>query len=94
MDDGLNGIYRLEKDDVERAARILARAFGNDPLTLHAFSEEERSEENLYYFFLIPLKYCLRYGEVYAPSFDIEGVALWLTSDKYPVTFWRMLRRP
>jgi len=92
MNDGLNGFHRLEKDDIERVAEMLTRAFYDDPLTLYAYSDEERESGNLHYFFQFPVRYCLRYGEGYAPTSDIEGVALWLPSSKYPITFWRTLR--
>jgi ribosomal protein S18 acetylase RimI-like enzyme len=92
MNDGLNGFYRLEKDDVERVAEMLTRAFYDDPLTLYAYSDRERESGSLLYFFQFPVRYCLRYGEGYAPTSDIEGVALWLPSNKYPITFWRTLR--
>ena len=92
MDDDLNGLYRLDKDDAERAAEMLGRAFYDDPLTLYAYAEGERSEEDLRTFFLTALKYCLKYGEAYAPTAEIEGAALWLPSNKCPITFWRMLR--
>ena len=92
MDDGLNGLYRLEKNDVLRVSEMLARAFYDDPLTLYAYSDGERQSGSLLYFFQFPIRYCLRYGEGYAPTSEIEGVALWLPSSKYPITFWRTLR--
>jgi len=92
MGDGLNGLYRLEKDDVDCVSDMLGRAFYDDPLTLHAYSDGERDSGSLRYFFQFPIKYCLRYGEGYAPTSEIEGVALWLPSNKYPITFWRSLR--
>jgi len=92
MSDSLNGLYRLDKKDSDRAAEVLGRAFYDDPLVLYAYAEGERSEEDLHYFFLTAVKYCLKYGEAYAPTAEIEGAALWLPSDKCPITFWRMLR--
>ena len=92
MSDSLNGLYRLDKHDAERAAEVLRRAFYEDPLTLYAYAEGKRSEEDLHNFFLGGVKYCLKYGEAYAPTVEIEGAALWLPSDKCSITFWRMLR--
>jgi ribosomal protein S18 acetylase RimI-like enzyme len=34
----------------------------------------------------------IRYGEVYATSSNLEGIAIWIPSNNYPVTFWKMLR--
>jgi len=92
MSDSLNGLYRLDKYDSDRAAEVLGRAFYDDPLTLYAYSEGEREIDSMRYFVQFPLRYGLRYGEGYAPTSEIEGVALWLPSNKYPITFWRMLR--
>jgi len=92
MHDGLNGLYQLQKNDVRRVAEMLGRAFYDDPLTLYAYSDGERESGSLLYFFQFPIRYCLRYGEGYAPTPEIEGVALWLPSNKYPITFWRTLR--
>jgi len=92
MDDGLNGLYRLEKDDVERAAGALGRAFADDPLTLFAFPDGVPDDGIMFNFFKVPIKYCLKYGQVYAPSLEIEGAALWLPSGRSAMTLWRMLR--
>jgi ribosomal protein S18 acetylase RimI-like enzyme len=34
----------------------------------------------------------IRYGEVCATSSNLEGIAIWIPSNNYPVTFWKMLR--
>ncbi len=92
MDESVSGLHKLEKTDIDRATEMLARAFYDDPLTLYAYSDGGRESDSLLYFFQFPLKYCLRYGEGYAPTSEVEGVALWLPSNKYPITFWRTLR--
>ena len=68
MHDGLNGLYQLQKNDVRRVAEMLGRAFYDDPLTLYAYSDGERESGSLLYFFQFPIRYCLRYGEGYAPT--------------------------
>ena len=92
MDDSLNGLYRLQKGDMDRVAEVQGRAFYDDPLTLHAYSDGSREIDDMRYFVQFPIRYGLRYGEGYAPTSEIEGVALWLPSKKYPMTFWRILR--
>jgi len=90
----LDSLYPLKKVDTKRAARMLARAFLDDPLVLFAYGDddENRSSEGGYYYFQFPLNYCLHYGEVYAPSSDLEGAAAWMPSNKWPITFWKMVR--
>jgi ribosomal protein S18 acetylase RimI-like enzyme len=34
----------------------------------------------------------IKYGEVYATSNNLEGIAVWFPSNNYPITFWKMLR--
>ncbi len=93
-DYSVHSLYRLKEEDTDCAARMLARAFVHDPLMLFAYGDgsEERSTEGGYYYFQFPLKYCLHYGEVYAPTSDLEGAAAWMPSDKWPITFWKMIR--
>ena len=92
MNDDLIGLYRLDKTDVDRAAEALGRAFTDDPLTLFAFPDGVPDDGVMFNFFKVPVKYTLKYGEAYAPSSEIEGVALWLPSGRSAMTFWRMLR--
>ncbi len=92
MDAVLNGLYRIQESDVERVAGMLGRSFHDDPLMIYAYAEGERNEEDSNNFFLAAVKYCLKYGMVYAPTAGIEGAALWLPSNKCPITFSRMLR--
>ena len=58
-DYSLDSLYPLKKEDTEHAARMLARAFTDDPLMLFAYGDgnEERSREGGYYYFQFPLKY-------------------------------------
>ena len=39
-----------------------------------------------------PLRYCHRYGETWATSERLEGIAGWVAGDCADMTFWRMLR--
>jgi ribosomal protein S18 acetylase RimI-like enzyme len=34
----------------------------------------------------------LQYGEVHATSYNVEGIAIWMPSDNYPVPLWGILR--
>jgi hypothetical protein len=57
------------------AASVLKDAFRRDPLWNTVFAEEPDRERKLRAFFEAPVRYCLRYGEVYAPSPALEGIA-------------------
>ena len=43
-------------------------------------------------FFSLSVFNGIRYGGVYATSQDLEGIAVWLSPDNYPITPWRLLR--
>lgn len=84
---------RLNKPHIRAAAKVLTRAFQDDPLFGHAFSDESEMDGRAPSPILeCALRYCVRYGEVHATSTDLEGVAVWLPSDNYPMTPWRLIR--
>ncbi|MFC2017775.1 GNAT family N-acetyltransferase [Chloroflexota bacterium] len=85
-------LMQLNKSQVVRAVEVLTRAFWNHPPLNYYFPDENEREKIAYYFFSVSILHCIRYGEVYAPSRDFQGIALWLSSDKYPISLWRMLR--
>ena len=88
----LNNLVRLNKSDIQPAVEVLTRAFRNYPLLQYGFPGELERERIAPYFFQYILNYGVRHGEIYATSPNLEGVAVWLTSDKYPMTFWRSIR--
>lgn len=87
----LNGLYRLTKKDVKRAAVVLGKAFTPEPLTTHFFPEEKRFAAAEAYS-AIGLYLGTRFGEVYAPTENIEAAAAWLRPGTAPFTGWQMLR--
>ncbi|MFC1973833.1 GNAT family N-acetyltransferase [Chloroflexota bacterium] len=88
----LKGLYRLNRSHIKSTAKILTRAFWSYPVSVYAYPDELTRGKRLPYFFQFVLHYCVKYGEVYAPSSEIQGVAVWLAPDKFPMTIWRLLR--
>ena len=41
---------------------------------------------------LYPIRYCYKYGEVYATSNNLEGIAAWVPGSISEFTTWRMIR--
>ncbi len=82
----------LGRGDAARAAEVLAAAFQDDPLLTHACPDRQARTELARLFCQIPLHYAARYGEVYAPSQRLEGVAAWLPSAHASLTPWKVLR--
>ena len=89
---GLDDLVLFDKSLIEPAATVLARAFWGYPLVRYSFPKESEREKRTRYFFEFTLSYGIRYGEVYASSRNLEGIAVWLPSDSLPFTYWRLLR--
>ncbi len=90
MPSKLDNLYRLQKKDTHRAAVMLADAFQHDPVWNAVFGDATLAQRA--YAFETPVRYCLKYGEVYAPSEALEGVAAWAPGALASMTFWRILR--
>jgi GNAT superfamily N-acetyltransferase len=88
----LPGLLRIENNQAQSTIRMLARAFENYPLLTCFFPDKSQRRvvcENMLAF---PVYTCLRYGEVYSTSTNLEGAAVWTRSEDYPVGFWRLVR--
>ncbi|UCC59625.1 MAG: GNAT family N-acetyltransferase [Dehalococcoidia bacterium] len=85
-------IIKLNKSHIKPAAEVLVKAFQTYPLLRHCFPNEQELREVAYYFFQVTLNYSIHYGEAYATSPDMEGIAIWVHSDKLPMTVWKVLR--
>jgi len=86
----LEHLVRLQKRDILRAAAVLADAFEPDPVWNAILRDSSRAERMAA--FETPVRYCLRYGEVYASSENLEGVAGWVPGALADMTFWRVVR--
>ncbi|MFX0139952.1 MAG: GNAT family N-acetyltransferase [Candidatus Hodarchaeota archaeon] len=73
----LSDLFRLTEDKIKLATDLCARAFYDDPLIIYYFPDEtERLIKSAYPFeFLI--RYGVLYGEIYAISNKLEGLAAW-----------------
>jgi ribosomal protein S18 acetylase RimI-like enzyme len=61
-------------------------------MSVYFYADDLEREKKLPYLFQVILSYCVRYGEAYATSSKLEGIAAWLSSDNHPMTFWRLVR--
>jgi ribosomal protein S18 acetylase RimI-like enzyme len=91
MDEELSNIIKLSKDDIKPASKMLARAFYNDLVNQYAYPDEKEKNARLPYAYEFVMRYGLRYGQVHTTSKQLEGIAVWLPSDKYVMPFWRLL---
>ena len=92
MSTEVEDIIRLDKSHITLAVKSLTKAFQSYPLFNYYYPDESTKERISHYFLSIAVFSGMRYGEIYATSPNLEGVAVWITSDKYPMTVWRLLR--
>jgi ribosomal protein S18 acetylase RimI-like enzyme len=82
MKSELSGLIRLEKSQLKPAAAMVARAFQDNPLSVYFFPDMSERKNKLPYIFQFMISYGLLYGEAYTTSPNLEGVAVWLPSEK------------
>lgn len=83
---------RMTKDLIPQAAAMLSRAFFDDPKLVYLIPDEKERQERARYLFEFELRYGMIYGSVLTTSENLEGVAVYLPSQKSEVTFWRVFR--
>ena len=92
MSNDLAGLIRINKFNAKHAVEVLVSAFRNYPLLHYYFPSEVERETISNYFLSVVVYSGIKYGEVYVTSSNLEGIAVWMPSNNYPLTFWEMLR--
>jgi ribosomal protein S18 acetylase RimI-like enzyme len=87
----LKDLYLVQKKDASKVAQVLAKAFHEDPLIELIFPNQEERRQLTPVLWRFMTKDGIRYGEVYAPSDKIEGVAKWLPPGKAHMGVWRTI---
>ena len=87
-----NNLVRLTKAQIKPAGEIFARVLQDDPLFTYFIPNpiERKNKSHILYEGMV--RYGVLYGEVYATSPNLEGVAIWIPSEKADFTIWRMFR--
>lgn len=88
----MDSFYRLTFRDAFRAGEAMADAFVDDPLWRAVFEGESDLGRKYQALFEVPVRHCLKYGEVRATSKDLEGIAAYVPARFSDMTFWRFLR--
>ncbi len=86
----LGNLYRLREREVPKADAVLTDAFRNDPLWSIVLAESKTHQKRG--LFELPIRYCLRYGKVYATSENLEGIITWVPGDLADMPIWRLIR--
>lgn len=85
-------VMRLRRRDVRRAAQICGRAFRDTPHVAHFFPNDEHRAADAAAMFEMRIQYGLLYGEVHTTSPNLEGIAVWIPSERATMTMWRQIR--
>ena len=91
MSGQIENLYKVQKKDILKAGVALASAFQHDSVW-RMFFRDEATIDQKGTLFQAPIKYCLRYGEVYATSEHLEGIAAWVPGDLADMTIWRLVQ--
>ncbi len=92
MEYSLNNLFRLRKNHLNSAAELFSEVFFDDTIARMIFPKEETRKQKLYHYFKFRIKYGLLYGEVYASSSNLEGLAVWVYSENIEMTNWKNIR--
>jgi len=82
---------RLEKIHIKRASLMLTRAFENDPINEYAYSDAAEKTAKMPYRLEFILRHGLHCGQTYTTSSQLEGIAVWLRSEKASLPFWGLV---
>jgi len=77
----MDNLFRLKRNQVKLAAKLLARAFENNPVCIAFFPDPTKRVKQNYHLMKNSIRYCMRFGEVYTTSPKLEGIALWQLED-------------
>jgi len=84
----LDNLYPVSKKELKAVCKVLGDAFSKDPL-MEAWNLKGEEIDTCYEMFI---RYCLRYGSVYATAEKLEGIMAILPSKNGIMTAWPMIR--
>ena len=91
MSNEIKNLVRVNKSQAKPAIEVLKNAFKETYSKKYYLPNDVNREKAVRCFLSIGVHTGIKYGEVYAKSSNYEGAAIWLSSDKLPITSWKML---
>ena len=91
MSENENSIVEAQPDDLTSISELIARAFHEDPMSVHVFPDPEKRRKSIAWM----MGRCVRYGLLYGLVETAEqqtGVAVWTSPVNHKMTLWRMFR--
>ena len=88
----IKNLHKVKKSEIHQATVVFADAFKEDPLFKILFGDAAKNSDKYIMVAKFMIRYCYKYGEVYASSEKFEGIMA-ITQDAYTyMTLWRMIR--
>jgi len=81
-------LYVINKKDVKNSSRVLANAFSEDPI-MKAMNLDREDIKRSYE---ITIRFCLRYGNVFAASKNLEGIIAFCPGKYGNMGIWNIIR--
>lgn len=91
MTDNLNSLYRLTKDDIKPASEIAAKAFFEAGHYSKFSDDPAKRMKYIIKIIYMAYNYSHKFGEIHAPSKNLESIAAWLPHDKVNIPIWRYI---
>ena len=88
MADDLNSLLRLTGNQIKPAAEVLERAFRDYPMSAYFMPDEVKRRKKQPAIYRMLVRSGIKYGEVYATSEKLEGVAVWFPPESRRESFW------
>jgi hypothetical protein len=87
----LNRLFHFNKSNIKLAADVCAKAYYDD-LLFTSFFPNITKRKLMNDLFKFGLYHALNYGELYATSQNIEGIAAWFPYNKLFISTWQMIK--
>ena len=88
----LTNIIKLSKKHITSAGIILGMALKDDPVSIHVLPDSNERILKIKHVFQATTCVGVRYGQAYASSESLEGVAIWIPYETFKEYKFRMLR--
>ena len=92
MQKELSELYKISKSDVKYLSKMFERVFFNWSLVVALEPNEIIRRTRTHYFYALTIKHLIKYGEAYASSPKMEGVAMWVHSDYSEMSIWQLIK--
>jgi ribosomal protein S18 acetylase RimI-like enzyme len=84
-------LLRLSNRHIQEASKVFTDAFIDYPLFSYMVENPTARPKIYHHIFQLMIKHTIKFGEAYATSENMEGIALWLPSERSDISIWSNL---